>query len=243
MANKTINLQPYFKIDEIATRWALSRDAVMSYGIDGQLKFGLFATGNLHVEVGSFGPPPDFDFAVESSGFWSGFIPIKPEMVAALHLNGASDRWHIPDTDGGKSVRALAYVPHDECDEGPRLMVAGNEVERFEREVLQACEKPAACPLSGAGGVSPDEWKRGLKLFAWQEAAKLVERENALPGPALWLALCSRDDVKVKGRDSDKIEPKTIQNGWVRGEVGISKTQVCGQWRTKLENLLLPAKA
>ncbi|MBK7416147.1 MAG: hypothetical protein IPJ38_14600 [Dechloromonas sp.] len=58
MANKTINLQPYFKIDEIATRWALSRDAVMSYGIDGQLKFGLFATGNLHVEVGSFGPPP-----------------------------------------------------------------------------------------------------------------------------------------------------------------------------------------
>lgn len=247
MATEKASLSPYFTIDDLADRWGLSRNAVCSYGADGQLSCGVFVTGHLHVEVGTHGHAPEYEFKVESNGLWRGYVPVTAETVAAIWLNSETAHLFIPDTDCKKHVHVLEYLPIDECDKGPRLVVAGDEVERFEREVLRVCDKPVAGLSSGANGVwqpeLPDEWQRGLKLMAWHEAVKLVASERALPGLALWLALCARDDIKAKGRDSNKIEPKTIQNGWVRGEVEISKTQVCGQWRTKLERLLLPAKA
>lgn len=172
MSDMATNFQPYFKIDDVANRWGLSRDAVMSYGIAGQLKFGLFATGLLHVEVGSYGTPPKYDFIVESSGFWSGFIPIKPEMVAALYLNGGTDHWQIPDTSCGKSVCVLEYIPHDECDESPTLLVAGEEVERFEREVPGFCDKLAA-PIGTDKGATEATAAAGLPDVVSPEVSRL----------------------------------------------------------------------
>lgn len=135
--------QPYFTVDELAERWEMTRDGVASLGAEGLLKFGVFLSGLLPVEVGSFECAPGSklpEFQVESSGLWQGFIPVTPSTVAAIWLNGATSRIHIPNTDCGKVVisRPQDYIPFDENDKGGRLLVDLAEVERYESKKAAA---------------------------------------------------------------------------------------------------------
>lgn len=191
MADQMQLLPPYFKIDELANRWGVSSGAVMSYGIDGQLRFGLFVTGLLRVEVGEYVQQPSFPFVVESSGCWSGFIPIKTEMVAALYLNGETDRWQIPDTDCGKSVRVISYIPNDECNTAPTLMIAGDEVERFERETM------GGCATTGSSPCQSEDWEQGIRNAAWMAAVAIAKRNDKLTPNGLEKQMIDNGDVEL----------------------------------------------
>lgn len=214
----------------------------MSYGITGQLKFGLYATGMLYVEIGSYGLRPDSDFIVESSGLWSGFIPIKPEMVAALYFNGATDYWQIPNTDCGKSVHVLEYIPIDGCDESPTLLITGDEVERFEFEVMGFCDKPSALvdvdkvARKGDSEASepPKEWARGIRRVAFCAARGIVHRGDKLTAGGLEQAMLDSRMVELKG---DEYQLKSTDAGLGEREMKAKPKTIAG-WVTTLKKLL-----
>lgn len=186
--------QPYFTVDELAERWEMTRDGVASLGAEGLLKFGVFLSGLLPVEVGSFECAPGSklpEFQVESSGLWQGFIPVTPSTVAAIWLNGATSRIHIPNTDCGKVVisRPQDYIPFDENDKGGRLLVDLAEVERYESKKAAASGTPDNNQPSQVrrGAREPATTKRMAEAFPHPKGTKLENWKRTLSDPPAWL--------------------------------------------------------
>lgn len=126
-------MPPFFTVDELVRRWGVSADVIGAYGAAGRLQFGVFVTGLLHVEIGDYGPAPDYEFRIEASGSWSGFVPISSKTVAAAWQSGSVERIDIPNTDCGKVVRVVSLIPYDMQETEMMLLVDAEELARFER--------------------------------------------------------------------------------------------------------------
>ncbi len=219
--------QPYFTVDELAERWEMTRDGVLSLGAEGLLTFGVFLSGILPVEVGSFECAPGSklpEFQVESSLPCRGFIPVTPGTVAAIWLNGAISRIDIPNTDCGKVViaRLQDYIPFDENDEGGRLLVDLAEVERYEGKEAAPSgtpddnQPPRFAPKIGWQIALLDAWPELCKLYGGRSptAAEAIRylRNNDKSG-----AILNNPDSAAlwwktqEGRRKD-VALKTVQN-------------------------------
>lgn len=190
--------QPFFTVQDIASRWGVSESHVFSLGAAGCLKFGVFIPGAIHVEIGSYSPENN-DFEVESSGLWSGFIPVSAEMVASIWQSGAASRLSIPNTDCGKAVCVISDVPFDECDQTRKLLVAGDDLEKFEasRNVLM-----------GNGSSKDQTSNNGLLTLANESAEKIRQ-----PGVAVSLSAVARYLTNESVRSENK-DVLWGQKGW-----------------------------
>ena len=164
-------MQPYFTINELSSRWGLSVDAIGGLGADGYIRFGVYITGLLLVEIGTYGPGPDYKFIVEDAAQWSGFVPVTPRTVARAWTNRKTERLEIPDTNCGKVVRVVSLITSEENDEGPLLLVAADDVEKFERQ--REVDKPTTVIVPMKEPKQKDDWFYAIKSCVIQ-----FENEN-----------------------------------------------------------------
>lgn len=81
-----------------------------------------------------------------------------------------------------------------------------------------------------------DQWKRGLKLVAWECATAIRTAEKPLTGPALWDAIAA--DSRVKIRDKDTAEYKDSDPSMKGGEVSAKFLTISKDWRKQLDSLI-----
>lgn len=217
---------PYFKADDLAKRWGISKDEVLSFGAAGELQFGVFMNGVLPIEICERSGPPAYESVVIDKGVWSGFVPVRPEMVAEIWIQGKTTCLQIPDTNCGRQVIPGDYIPSSECDEGPMLIVDRQEVERFEQSA-EPSTRGSAEPIETT--APPIGWARGIRVVAWDAAQKIVGRGDKLSAAALEKKMLDSgkvefhsgsDEFRLKESSDElddreyKAKPKTIA-GWV----------------------------
>lgn len=175
--------QPFFTIQELASRWGVSESAVFSLGANGSLQFGIFVPGFIHVEIGSHGTE-NHEFEVESAGFWSGFIPIAANMVTSVWQNGKASRLTIPDTDCGKVVRVVSDIPFDEFDQSSKLFVAQDDLEKFELTHRVAADNNPTSALSPCNelnilaGMAADEIRKPGEFVTLNDLANHLTKDS-----------------------------------------------------------------
>lgn len=81
-----------------------------------------------------------------------------------------------------------------------------------------------------------DQWKRGLKLVAWECATAIRTAQKPLTGPALWDAIAA--DSRVKIRDKDTAEYKDSDPSMKGGEVSAKFQTISKDWRKQLDSLI-----
>lgn len=211
------SLQPFFKVDELAARWGVTRDAVLSYGANGQLQCGVFVTGFLAVEI------HDGDELV-STGFWSGFIPVTPQSVAELWLNGKSASMQVLNTDCGKLVFVANYLPSSELDDGPVLVVDSLAVEAFEKSGA----------ITECGVSTPADWRDGIRNVAWAAAVAISNRNDKLTANRLEKEMLATGAVELR---NDAFHLKNPAFGLIDRQTWAKPKTIAG-WVTDLKKIL-----
>lgn len=85
-------------------------------------------------------------------------------------------------------------------------------------------------------GEIGDQWKRGLKLVAWECATAILAAGNPLTGPALWDKIST--DSRVKIRDQKNAEYKNADPSMKGGEVNAAIDTIRKDWRKQLAELI-----
>jgi len=223
----------FFTIDDLATRWAVPASQIGELGAEGLLQFGVYFDGMLHVEVGEYGPLPDLHFTVESSGLWSGFIPINKDTVATCWLHGGTEHIQIPNTACGKVVRVISYIPRDpDVDKEHRLLVSASDLEKFEREHEAPTNTADECAEHPS---VPDKWSRGMRLIAWDVANSIVNAGGKLSGPALLAGMQTAYGVRRRG---DTLVANSSDATLLHGEVEVKPSTVKRDWVSQIKRLL-----
>lgn len=222
----------FFTVDDLAMRWGVPPSQIGELGAEGLMQFGVYLDGDLFVEIGHYGATPEFLFEVESTAVLSGFVPVTSDTAASCWLRGFTDNIAVPNTDCGKTVRVVNYIPRDaNVDSGLRLMVSAAALEKYEKmnrpDVINTA--PTTCVKA------PDKWSRGMKLVAWDVAHGLVNGGHTLSGPALWEGMAKDDRVKPSG---NTLRFKVADAKLKTGEAEVKESTIKKDWFGQLKKLL-----
>jgi hypothetical protein len=228
----------FFTADDLAKRWGVTPEQVLQYGAEGLLQFGVYVDGFLMVEIGKSSPYPEMEFAKEASGPWSGFIPVKKSMVARCWLHGGTEIIEIPDTDCGKEVRVLDYIPYPHPPGGEqsfRLLVSADDLDKFEqRNGLCSPIDENACDNESE---APQAWNVGMRRVAWEVARKFWEKNGRVSWSPLFDEMMTRTDVNIVDKgDKKELQYCGSEFGAFKSETVLEST-VKNDWASQLNKL------